>query len=709
MRNNFVMAVHFHQPVGNFDHIIKRTCEKCYLPFLLTLKKYPQIKMSFHFSGCLLEWIEANEPCILDMVRELVEKGQVEIISGAFYEPILSSISSSDAKKQINMLNEYIKKNFAFKAKGAWIAERVWEPAFASLLHDSGIEYVILDDTHFICSGFKKEDTYGYYMTENGAKAVAVFPSDKELRYHIPFKLPEHCMGYMKDAAERVKGALFIYGDDGEKFGEWPGTYKWVFEEKWLERFFEELVKNQDWLVTQKFSECLKESSPKGKAYIGTVSYDEMMEWALPADVQKKYCDARQDIISSGKEGLYAPFMRGGFWRNFFAKYPEADHMNKKMMYVSGKLEHASRVLKNKSKEMSEKLIEAEKELLRGQCNCAYWHGVFGGLYSFHLRNAIYKHLIRSEKLIDNIRYGNEQFCEVKIFDFDADGKDEPVLENRNVSLYFDPGEGGVLKEFDSKGALCNFINTLSRRKEAYHEKILKKIEKNETPACVEVKTIHDDIRSVDADLKKYLHYDWYSRASLIDHFLENDTDIDRFSRSDYNEAGDFVKEKYAFDVKKTQDKIVLDMEREGCVSGARIALFKKIVLCKEDSGFIAKYSIVNREAREVKLIFGPEFNIVMPEADSERYTLFFSNTAKLGDVVQSQGIDNVEIRDAREELSLRIRLSEKCRFWHFPIKTVSQSEKAYELNYQGSVLFPHIEFTLGAGEAKAFEIKVEC
>jgi len=82
MRANLAMALHFHQPIGNFDDVINKACDNCYLPFLKTLKEYPKIKMTFHFSGCLLEWIEKNRKEILDIVAEMVKNSQVEIMSG---------------------------------------------------------------------------------------------------------------------------------------------------------------------------------------------------------------------------------------------------------------------------------------------------------------------------------------------------------------------------------------------------------------------------------------------------------------------------------------------------------------------------------------------------------------------------------------------------------------------------------------------------
>ena len=525
MKTDLAMVIHFHQPVGNFDSVIEGACNRCYVPFLETLKKYPTIKMTLHFTGCLLEWAEEKRPEILDMIKEMVSLGQVEIISGGFYEPILSSIPQRDQISQITMLNRYIKDKFSVEPRGAWIAERVWEPALPSVLSESGIKYIVLDDTHFLYAGIRKDDTYGYYTTEDNGRAVAVFPSDKILRYHIPYKMPKECIEYIRSTKDRIEDATFIYGDDGEKFGEWPGTHKWVFEEKWLEKFLNELKKNSDWLRTVTLAECYESRKPKGRTYLPAVSYEEMLEWALPAGVAEQMEDVILDIRNAGKEDWYKPFIRGGFWRNFLSKYPESNNMNKKMIYVSEKLEKVRRAGKSGSREFA----EAEKELFRGQCNCAYWHGVFGGLYLFHLRRAVYEHLIKAEVCADRIMRGENDFLEHDVLDIDADGFDEVILANKKISLYFDPEEGGVLKELDSKKVASNLINSLARRKETYHRKIIEKAENAESSEENEVKTIHDGIQTPEEGISEHLNYDWYNRSSFLDHFFDKGTDRARF------------------------------------------------------------------------------------------------------------------------------------------------------------------------------------
>ena len=79
-------------------------------------------------------------------------------------------------------------------------------------------------------------------------------------------------------------------------------------------------------------------------------------------------------------------------------KYTEADEMYSRMMYVSRRLVAAHR----EGVDAGE-LALIRDHLYRGQCNCPYWHGAFGGIYLPHLRNAIYTHLLTAESLLEKV------------------------------------------------------------------------------------------------------------------------------------------------------------------------------------------------------------------------------------------------------------------------------------------------------------------
>src|SRR5210317_706238 len=105
----------------------------------------------------------------------------------------------------------------------------------------------------------------------------------------------------------------------------WPGTYFWVYEKGWLEAFFCELEKNRAMIEMNTFSEYLSISQPEGRIYLPTVSYEEMMAWALPSDAVIRYEDMEEKLKDLDLKDKYRPFIRGGYWNNFLVKYPESN------------------------------------------------------------------------------------------------------------------------------------------------------------------------------------------------------------------------------------------------------------------------------------------------------------------------------------------------------------------------------------------------
>jgi len=154
----FLITLHFHQPVGNFDFVIEKVCDNCYQPLLYTISDFPDIKFNLHYSGSLLEWFKKNRPDILLKIKELVKAGQVELLGGGFYEPILSVLPPEDSIGQIKMLSEFLKHEFGVEAEGAWLAERVWEPQLPETFQKAGIGYTIVDDTHLGYAGLTQKD-----------------------------------------------------------------------------------------------------------------------------------------------------------------------------------------------------------------------------------------------------------------------------------------------------------------------------------------------------------------------------------------------------------------------------------------------------------------------------------------------------------------------------------------------------------------------
>ena len=529
---NLCLALHNHQPVGNFDHVIQQAYEDSYLPFLDVFERYSNLRISLHTSGPLIEWFDNHHPEYLDRLAGLVTAGRIEIVGGAFYEPILTMIPSRDRIGQITDYSKWLESRLGADIRGMWIPERVWEQQLTSDLHAANIQYTLLDDRHFKNAGLRDDQLHGYYVTEDDGNLVSVFPGSERLRYLIPFANPHETIDFLRQSAERYPGSIMVFGDDGEKFGTWPDTKRHVYDEGWLSQFFDLLSANQEWLHTVTLSEAMQSVPPTGKVYLPEGSYREMTEWALPVARQNEFDHLSHEMESDERWQTLSQYLRGGYWRNFKVKYPETDEMYSRMMMVSRRLEEA------RQSGISEEVLEGpRRELYRGQCNCSYWHGAFGGVYLPHLRNAVFNHLIAADNLLDQILGKPACWVEGSADDFNFDARPEIQLRNDKLMCLLSPSFGGHMYELDVRSICHNLQASLTRREEAYHRKVLAGANSQEG----EVASIHDRVIFKQENLDQRVQYDSYPRNSLVDHFYHPDTSLESVARGEANEIGDFV------------------------------------------------------------------------------------------------------------------------------------------------------------------------
>ncbi len=706
-RINFLFGIHDHQPVGNFEWVFEESYQKCYKPFLDVLEKHPKVRCAMHHTGPLLEWIEQNRPKYLDRLRKLVESKQIELLGGAFYEPILPIIPEKDAIGQIQYMSQYLKEKFGVTPKGMWLAERVWEPHLPSILKKAGIEYTLTDDTHFSFSGLRPSDMVGYYVTENAGATLNIFPIDKNLRYLIPFKQPEETIQYLRSISAEVGNKAVSMADDGEKFGLWPGTHDWVYNQGYLERLFRLLEENSDWIGMPTYQEYLRDNPSTGRVYLPTASYYEMMEWALPSHSATEYQHMVKSLTDSNLYDRYKVFLRGGFWRNFLVKYKESHLMRSKMCWISGMVDKA----KANAGASSTALKEAQKDLWRGQCNCPYWHGLFGGIYLNYLRYAIYSHLLKAETACDKIIHGAKNWVSVDRLDYDMDGQDEILISGARANAYLDPDYGGALVEWDCKPKFFNVTDTITRREESYHRKILE-AQRNQ-PSGDQPKSIHDIVHVKEAGLENILFYDWYNRHSFLDHFLGQEADLESFKRCKYPEEGDFVNQPYkVMQIGNKELSASVHLRRQGHLyrCGKKHPLQVDKTYAMEAKGVLrVSYEIQNLGNAPADFWFGSEMNLTLLAGnEADRYYVLGSQTGKkprLGSEGACEDMDRVSLVDEYTKIRINIEADPNASLWRFPIETVSQSESGFERTYQGSCLLFHWKFALQPKEAKRLEI----
>lgn len=647
MQRYFSLVIHCHQPIGNFHHVFEDAYKVAYLPFIELLLEHKNIKCALHYSGILYEWFSENHPEFLELLLQLVKRGQVELLCGGFYEPILSAIPDEDKILQIKKHREYIIKKFDTNPLGFWTAERVWEPHFAKYIYEAGARYTFLDDTHFKHLGMDEEALSGCFITEEDGREIGVFPISKKMRYLVPFSpSPLDVIEYIRKKRE---GALILYGDDGEKFGLWPGTHDWVWNKKWLKNFFNALEASDDiMIVTPK--EWFFEHKAEGRVYLPTASYDEMMEWALPAEVGIDYQRMKKDFE---REPRYQKFLKGAHWRNFLIKYEEANILQKKMFYLS---ERARKL----------NFYDGLEEVLKAQCNCGMWHGVFGGLYLPHLRNALHKHLIKAEKILYE-REGKKGVC-IDVKDFDKDGEEELIFETPSICACIKK-DGGRLLWLDDKKKEFNILDVLTRRLEAYHFLL-----KNAKKEAKGVKSIHDVLLVKDETVADLLYYDLWVKNSLLNYFLPYLPKPEEFYKANIKPI---LGPSFPFSYKLLEDGVEFFCIQK--VNEVEVSLRKSIYF--DERGILVKYKI----SSSGRSVFCTEFNILPPS-----YKASYIIDGKKVEMEKVGGCKNIHSFILRnEELLIKFTLSPFMDVSFYPIYTASLSEAGIEKTFQGvSIIF---------------------
>lgn len=632
MKTKLLLGVHSHQPINNFDHVVLDAIEKSYRPFFETIAKTPEFKCSAHYSGWLLEFISTHDKKLFDLMKKLTKNGQIEWLTGGYYEPILASIPSYYRKKQIEKLSDFIEKNFGVRPTGLWLTERVWDASIVSDLAEVGVKYAVVDDYHLLCTGLKREQLNGYYITENGGNSLALFPISKALRYQVPF--------WEKDVVVenigKFEGAAIIF-DDGEKFGLWPGTHEWVYEKGWLDGFAKSIAESEK-IEAQTYGEFFRSNKPLGLVYPPEVSYFEMGEWSLNPKDAIRLENLKHELENSGKADEAEHFLRGATWKNFIVKYSESNRLHKRMLELSKKS------VGNK---------DAELAIMKAQCNDVLWHGIFGGLYLPNIRDNAWHFIIECEDIL-NPKIG------LDLIDFNMDGVYEARFTTSTMFAGFE-AKGAMLSELSLRREKFNLLNTLKRRIEAYHSKIeAKKEESNESEGA---KTIHDFKLFADQSDLKHIVEDRNARGGFIDHLVVGEFDMDRFFTQQFDRQSDLA-------------NTIYNIEQKGGEIVYSSDLITKKFSAKENQiqSDLTLDPIDARYVQEHNFHFA-EVDRVLMNGRSIKEDLIFEPETKL------------EIKDPYLKKTVVLEANEPFMVYSHTLFSVSQSESGVDLTAQGVAL----------------------
>lgn len=621
------LVLHAHQPVGNFDDVIEEAYRTAYQPFAAAALARPWLRWNLHCSGYLLDWLARHHPEYIRQLRQAAEAGCLELLGGGYYEPILAVIPPRDQQLQLARLSQAVAGHFGAAPQGAWLAERVWEPELTAVLGRAGVRYTLLDDSHFEAAGLRPDELHGYWLCTDEDSTLAVFPSNFFLRQALPFRPETEALDYLLQAAHRVPGSLLTMGDDLEKFGSWPHTHRHVHTEGWLQRFLDLLESHRASIETVCLSDYLKVRPPRGLVHLPTASYPEMMRWAESPS-----------------------------WRGFLTRYREANLLHKTGWDLHRRLLACDPAAPG--------YATAEDHLLAAQCNDAYWHGWFGGLYSPHLRNQAFTHLLAADAALEAL----QPAASLRQFDLHLDGNEMVELRSPALRLLVAPHDGGTVEALDYRPANANLVNSLRRRPESYHQDLRAHAAANpaQLPGSMEAGAGHA------AQLQQLLQYDPYPRASARLYLCPLGKDFADFQR------------------------LGLEADPTAAAAAYTIASLQPGWLELRQPGVVKTYRLAG-DSLEIGVDLDPEaahgrqavlelvFNLLAPDAPDR---VLATSLGRFG--LRWSGAlppEPLRLEDGWRRLHLQLSAPGAHAWWVEPLYTVSQAEAGIEALYQGSAL----------------------
>ncbi|MEM3992761.1 MAG: alpha-amylase/4-alpha-glucanotransferase domain-containing protein [Desulfurococcaceae archaeon] len=635
MPSNFVFILHFHQPHGQLKYINERIFENSYRMLLEVFKQFSDLKFTVHISGPLLIYLKNTHSDWLEEMLKLGDIGTIEFMAGTISEAVLPLVPSDLRLSHITRYIELFESLAGFKPKGFWLPERVWEPWLPEVLAKAGLEYVVIDDSTLRKTGFSHEKTKYAWITEESGYSVKVLFIDEKLRYILPWEHPDKVIDYMAQYASDAD-ALLLWGSDAEKFGEWWDRDS---SRRWLVEFLSKLRFEKRILMVHP-SEYLREHDAKGYIYLDTGSYDKMLEWS------------------------------GGFFRNFLVKYVESNNMHKKALWVKSKLVKAQGKLK-----------EIPLDYYMAYCNDAYWHGLFGGIYLAHLRQAIYESLIRSEKIAeDAINYFESNSIKRILADFDYNGREELIIETPELNLYVSPWDGGTLFEYDIKkpGLEHNIQDTMTRYREPYLE-------------------------------GTSFNPDWYRRTSWRVHIWGIETSIhDWINNTPFKDMSDLALHRY--NTVLTEDPRVFYLRTIGNVyyhgsKSASVFVEKRVEL--KNKGYSIHYVVRNLDDSIVKGKIGFEYHLAWKvDRDQERKPYYLVNGKTYSIDQWFSGEANTIILRSEVYPDVILRTDQSIGVWIATLSSYARTEKGLKTIPQGLAVMFVRDVELKRGED--FELEVE-
>lgn len=219
----WINFLHLYQPPFQAREIVQKVSRESYDYILGALEQTPLAKITINVSGSLIEHLLEEDPCrIIQRIRALVQKKQIELTGSACYHPILPLLPVSEARRQIQLNENFLLRAFGGKAplRGFYLPEMAYSLSTAKIIQKFGFRWILLDEISLGGAMGKSDPETRYEIRP--LKLAAVFRNRILSKTYVPETI-------LKYAAVQSWHSSVVTATDGELYGHHHNDFQKYF------------------------------------------------------------------------------------------------------------------------------------------------------------------------------------------------------------------------------------------------------------------------------------------------------------------------------------------------------------------------------------------------------------------------------------------------------------------------------------------------
>ena len=223
----------------NNKKVLKKVIEKSYQPatelILILLKKHPEFKVSYSFSGVLLEQMEESSPDMISLFKKLIKTKRVEILAETYYHSLSFFYSRSEFESQVKLHREKIEKIFGVTPKSFRNTELAYSNELAAWADAKGYKAILAEGW----DSFLGWRSPNFVYQPKGSKNIKLMLKNYKLSDDIAFRFSERSWSQWPLTAEKFShwvsdingnGQVINLFMDYETFGEHQWAADGIFD-----------------------------------------------------------------------------------------------------------------------------------------------------------------------------------------------------------------------------------------------------------------------------------------------------------------------------------------------------------------------------------------------------------------------------------------------------------------------------------------------